>query len=259
MSQKDPKLRSLIPEQTLQQIMDISKAVSDLVPPIKLAQIDTMKEMAASISSIYSEDLLQVVKETAVFASKTSVESVHGLRDSLLTIQESLIRAISIARPYMNQGQIEKAESIVPDIFEDSPPQPDKPQKTPQHASIGTLIALLNLLFAIIFGIISLLPDDQLEQITEQNAVIIEQNQEMISQQEEKLIVLRQLLETAQDVRDTINALDQDIDNISDALEEFPVSADDLNEVADDLDKPVESEDEPTDSSRLNQTQCTED
>lgn len=265
MSNNEPKLNFLMLQDTLRQIAETSASVSQLIPKISLSQLDSLKQALSEISSISIradaflsgwDSVIREISDTSRLVSQISAESLQGYRDSLLSVQDALVCAIAAARPYMSPVQIEEAESIVPDIFEPAPPE--KPKKSAPKISISTLLALLSLLVTIIFGIISTLPDKQLEQIAEQNAVLIEQNEDLYSLEEEKLAVLRQLLETAQDVSDVLDALDQDPDSVADVPEELPLSAYDLAEVVDDLDKPAEPEDKPADNGRLDNAQNTE-
>ncbi len=263
MSKNDPNLNPLIPKETLRKILEASASVSQLIPQIGSAQIDAMKSLIADISTFYSEDFMRGIddlshglNETARQISQISLESVQDLRSSLWTVQDALVGAIAVARPYMSPDQIQEAEDIFPDIFEPAPS--GKPKKSAPKLSLNTFLALFSLLITIIFGIISTLPDKQLEQITEQNAVLIEQNEELYSLESEKLAVLRQLLETAEEVSDALDALEQDPYTVSDAPEELLLPADDPAEIVDNLDKPVKPEDKPTDNTGLDQAKNTE-
>lgn len=265
MSNNEPKLNYLMLQETLRQIVEMNATISQLIPKISFSQLDSMKQTLSEISSISIrtdaflsgwDAVFREISNTSRLVSQIPVESIQGFRDSLLPVQDALVSAIAIARPYMSPVQIEKAESMVPDIFEPAPPE--KPPKSSPKLSFSTLLALFSLLVTIIFGIISTLPDKQLEQITEQNAVLIEQNEELYSLEAEKLAVLRQLIETAEDVSDVLDALKQDADAVSDTPQELLLPADDPAEIADDLDNPVEPKNKPSDNAGLDQAQNTE-
>ena len=243
MSNNEPKLNFLMLQDTLRQIAETSASVSQLIPKISFSQLDSMRQRINEINSVYSSDFFRSLNDTARQISRISVESLPDLRTPLLSVQDALLEAFAVAKPYMSPDQIQEAEEIVPDIFEPAPLE--EPRKPSPKLTFEKICVLLSLLLNIISLIIYTLPNKQLEQITEQNAVQIEQNEKMYSAEEETLAALRQLIETAQDVSDALDAFDQEPDSITDAPEELSLPADDPAEIDDDLDKPAEPEDKP--------------
>lgn len=135
----------------------------------------------------------------------------------LLPATQDYIRQVAStfekALPYMDSKQEKKyKEEVLPKL-----------KRSIEHKlSISDLIAIISLIVAIYFGIISSLPDEQLDRIsqqseviTKQNAVIIEQQKEIIEFQQEDL----KLRDTLDSPTDSINMLSDQVQSLREEIE----------------------------------------
>lgn len=194
--------------------------------------------------SAFSQRLTEILKSYDLSAMRRASENLS------ITMREYVALTVSRAKPYMSDEQLEEIEEILPEVS-DSPDQP--PQKERRPLSISDWIAILSFLVTLIFSIVALLPDAQLEQIAEQNEQIIDQNEQMIEQNDERIALLYQLLETAQDVDDLIGDLSKETDPAVEISHDLSELAEDPAESDEDSDDLSDLDDDPDDCGRLDQ------
>lgn len=209
------------------QFDEFSKKIKLLYEPleefsIRISQLSKpLTEMSNSILSAY-EGLISV-PESAV--------SCISFR-----LDDSLASVIRESQPYLSEDQKETLREISPDLLSDStaPPIPQK-----KRISVSDMLSILSILISLIFGILSLMPDNQLSEISENTTVItnqteriIHQNTAISDQNEEMISLLEKLVENVDAISDTLQAIEDDIRFSSEPQEEQK-TADRQNQHAD--------------------------
>lgn len=134
----------------------------------------------------------------------------NSVTDSILN---SVAVAIASAQSYISVEQYEEYTETI---------EPALSQKNGHRLTLGVWLSLIGLLFDILFGIVSILPNEQLDRIIQQNDIIIDQQQEMLELKKEDA----ELRDTLNALIDSINLLSDEIDSLRDEIE----GSDDVSE-----------------------------
>jgi hypothetical protein len=158
-------------------------------------------------------NLFTDVNFNAIQATLASFERVHpSLLDTFInildipytSILDTLADALEQAAPYLPPETKEECKNaVLPKL------------KSKRKLTLSDALAILSLLVTILFGIISSVPDKQMERIIAQNEIIIEQQEELIQLQEED----KDLLDTLNTLSDSINLLSDEIELLREELE----------------------------------------
>lgn len=180
---------------------DTLRRVSEIIRSSNyMSSISRLREVIERASEYRNFDLQK-------FAESLAQDSNELNRDK---VSESLIQSLPSAVEFMAPNQKDVVAEVFPEALQNSPSAPaiEKPIKKKWDAQ--SLIAVLDILITLIFGILSLLPSEQLDQLAEQNEIIIQQNGKIIENQSDEIAILHGLLQSAQDVNNALYDLTQD-------------------------------------------------
>lgn len=169
-------------------ITALSKSLSELIPKIAVFSSQDFSGLALSVSQSYSR-----------------------LSESL---QDSIVESLRAGEAYMDDSQRAVIDKIDPEILNPSEDRPSKPK-----LSVENLIAILTVVINLIFLVIQLTPDPQLDAMIDQNNTVIAQNQEIISLESEKTALLNQLVDTGQQICELLDEADLFSDDPVDAAD----------------------------------------
>ena len=177
-----------------------------------LAQsIGTVSMMSRTIANAlpdFSSSLRQLV-ETVALSQEPCVSTLT------VEIQSAVEETLRAGWQYMNDDQRSAIDEIDPCIL-----SPSEERSTSRlKLSFAEMLMIISILISLASIIIQLLPDAQLDEIIEQNAIAIEQQEALIAQNDEKLSLLRQINETSQKLLDCIDQLDDPADYAADVGE----------------------------------------
>ncbi|MEM5767595.1 MAG: hypothetical protein AAGU32_04820, partial [Bacillota bacterium] len=136
-------------------------------------------QIASTMNSVFAQSDYQQItanlsKTLSLFTSELTRITLGTYPTAVASeILPRIQRAIDLSSPYINEGMLSEAEKETLD---------DLPHK---RLSLSDALALISILITILFGVMSSMPDEQLERISKQNEVIIEQNEKMIEMMQE--------------------------------------------------------------------------
>lgn len=165
----------------------MQKAITSALTMSNRIYLDSMIE-SLSVVQRYMESISQI--------SINTLATLPNIQETLLT---HVVTSLETALPYMDLNQREEyQEEVIPKL-----------EKAHQNKlTLNDILAIISLLVSIYFGIVSSLPDEQLDRISRQNEIIIEQQAELIELEKEDA-----------ELRDTLNALADSINLLSDEVE----------------------------------------
>lgn len=178
-----------------------------------ISQINRLVDASSRIPQIDSS-LVKLVSSQkrmdSILQSCLSAQKHVSSFDMMLNVQASLasqvMRSIEYAIPYMDSDQQEEyAEDVLPKLQDCQ----DK------KLTLSDILTIISLLVTIYFGIISSLPDEQLDRISQQNEIIIEQQEELIELKKEDA----ELRETLDALTDSINLLTDEVESLRNEIE----------------------------------------
>lgn len=196
--------------QVAQESMKILVSASTAVNTDQIS--DTLSALADGISGILPDNNLQNFS-AALDILVTQLTAIYGTplanvpSDPVVTIPEETIASIQSALPCLE----EEGQTTCREFIQSHSLEIDKRELTLSNA-----IALIGLFLTIIFGILQMLPDKQLDEIIEQGDTLIAQNEIIIQQQAELVSILHDLengLHLLTDVVDSIRDENEDIDD----------------------------------------------
>lgn len=125
---------------------------------------------------------------------------------SYQSILNSLANTLAYVEPYLPPEKKEECERVI---------LPKLSKESRIKLTFSDVVAILSLLVTIYFGIISSLPNDQLDRLIEQNEIIIEQQDEIARLKEED----EKLLNALNSLTDSINLLSEEVELLRNELE----------------------------------------
>lgn len=182
---------------------------------INISQIsDTLSVFSNEILNLVTDSSLKnltAVVETIAAQLSMIVESpwTNIPADSIVAIPEETIESIQSTITHLDEEQQTTCQKFI---------QSHAQEFQKRKMALPDALALLALLVTIFFGILQLLPDQQLEEIIEQNDTLIAQNEIIIQNQTELESVLHDLgngIHLLADVVDSICDGNEDIDDFS--------------------------------------------
>ena len=229
---KLPDMSRLLPTISFQEslITESFGRIADAVKPLQ--------ELMPSITSDYFRNLSKLTLPASQFQSELSKTLQAAIADSLRAGEE-----------YIDDSQRVILDEIDPGIL-----SPDTDfAHSKRKLTFSEILSIITILFTIASTIITRLPNEQLDELIDQNAVANDQREVQISIESEELALLRQINDTYQqlleilkqsddlevDVQDMIDRGVQAADLSSDAdkdLIDFPPSEDDSSGQNDDTD-----------------------
>lgn len=173
-------------------------AISKLLEDVSLHLSDHI--MDAYFSDM--EHAIQVVQNSMGDLTNKIASSVVISADIGNVLSSQIASALKSASPYLQESQRQECEEILPTL-----------EKHDKCLSRGDLLTILGILISLFFGIMSSIPNKQLDRIIQQNETIIEQQQAEITEisKEDK-----QLRQTIDDLSETIGELTEYLDNSND-------------------------------------------
>lgn len=158
--------------------------------------------LAATISNVvkHTDDITKAM----IASASAAVTTIPQINIDYASIADSIVRALQFI-PEGNE-QRQSAEEFVADIRTNSC----------SHWTRGEILALLALLVTLLFGILNLLPNKQLEQVIhreDQIITAIEDEKQAREEENQKLIdVINSLQDSITELSDVIDTLEDDDD-----------------------------------------------
>ena len=202
---KLPDMSALIPAISYQESL-LAEAIDRIADAVK-----PLQERMPLITSDYLRCLYELTLPASLIFPDLSE-----------TLQAAVADSLRAGEDYIDDSQRAFLDEIDPGIL--------SPDRNPSHSkwklTFSDIVKIITILFSIAGFIIQLLPDDQLDELIEQNAVANEQRQALISVESEELALLRQIKDTNQQLLEILNQSDDlDID-IRDAVDRGDQAAD---------------------------------
>ena len=196
---------------------------------------EIIKQNSVQFDALYSNVLKNSDQIKTIFDSYSSaLSNMKSLSSSIdySVLYSSISAALRASQSYLTEEQKAVIDDISPELLE---PEPDPAEDRPPRTKITRqdLLSIFSILISVFFGIIQLLPNEQLDEIIEgQNAVIsveesiAEQNRESLIKLNETNLLLQQLIECADSIHDAL-------DEFNDDGIEFSLPADSFDDAAD--------------------------
>lgn len=209
-------------------------AMANSIPDISKLSIGPYNSIVQSLSSVMTTpayfpttaDVISQVQQN--FISRYSGIDYQGICSAIsefARIQENVINSLTISdttpyqlildaltntleyvEPYLPPEKKEECESTI---------LPKLSKESKGKLTLGDALSILSLLVSIFFGIISSLPNEQMERLIEQNEIIIAQQEEIAQLKEED----EKLLNTLNALTDSINLLSDEVELLRNELE----------------------------------------
>lgn len=194
-----PVLEKLSTQASWPLINESFKSIQDVLTTVLTSSnrisLDSLME-SLSIMQGYMESISQIYIDTlSVWPS---------IQETLLG---HVVAALEMAFPYMDSAQREEyQEEVVPKLEKVS---------SRNKLTISDILAIISLLVTIYFGIVSSLPNEQLDRISQQNEIIIGQQAELIELTKEDT----ELRKTLDALTDSINLLSDEVESLRNEIE----------------------------------------
>ena len=202
-------------DQLPQNMQEVVTILASSSTAINISQIsETLSALTNEILNLVTDNNLKnltTVVETIAAQLSIIVESpwTNIPVDSIVSIPVETIESIQSTITHLDEGQQTTCQEFI---------QSHAQEFQKRKMTLPDALALLTLLVTIFFGILQLLPDQQLEKIIEQNDTRIAQNEVIIQNQTELESVLYDLgngIHLLTDVVDSIRDGNEDIDDFS--------------------------------------------
>lgn len=232
MTAEDSCKRQEMLQQKLQRLAEppllVQRAINQINAPLRALriwerQLDLFPRQFDNIARVYQHsafaavsashaNLLKAIKGYERLANQRAFYTFSPPLIDISTVMQSVTAAVAAAQPLIPPDRQEEFRAeVLPKVEE---------CKT-KKLTIGDILSLISLLFTIYFGIVSSLPDEQLDRIAKQNEIIIEQQEEMIELKKEDA-----------ELRNALDALSNSIDLLADEVESLRNQAENVGNIS---------------------------
>lgn len=202
-----------------------------LASSLKTSATMSVVNDAIGLSVVKSLDFLPSIKtllgdmESSYVKAALEIRRSNTARLAELTciVDTELQRILRSAMPYMSESnRVECEEVVLPQLGEQGP----------KKLSFEIILAIISLLLTALSTVITLIPDNRLDKIIEQNDLIIEQNEQIIRFQADQIrhSDADGIERLAYDIADTIRYLSDEVNALTEQSDGLAELRDDAND-----------------------------